>query len=195
MDAQTSAMFLQLMAQNQQLMTQLMSQQNGNNKPAETKKTHKLLDELNPITFTEFYDDFDFLPLSNLNGFSLPDFYAQNIINNLNKYDIMERPIQLIDKRRKKISYKNEDTWKSDDEWFMPMYKLIFKYYCGKFASEKKQSNKFKYNHEADDNIDDKDIDEVQSLIGKFYDVTKYPYASLKEKTIAKVISKLEELN
>jgi len=195
MDAQTSAMFLQLMAQNQQLMTQLMSQQNGNNKPAELKKTHKTLDELVTITFTELYNDFDFLSLSSLNGFSLPDFYAQNIINNLNKYDLMERPIQLIDKRRKKISYKNEDIWKSDDEWFTSMYKLIFKYYCGKFASEKKHSNKFKYNHEADDNMDNKDIDEVQSLIGKFYDVTKYPYASLKEKTIAKVISKLEELN
>ena len=178
MDAQTSAMFLQLMAQNQQLMTQLMSQQNGNNKPAETKKTHKSLDELNPITFTELYDDFEFLPLSNLKGFS---------------YDITQRPIQLIDKRRKKISYKNGDAWKSDDEWFMPIYKLIFKYYCGKFATEKKRSNKFKYNHEADDNMDDKDIDEVQNLIGKFYDVTKYPYASLKEKTITKLISKLEE--
>ena len=41
--------------------------------------------------------------------------------------------------------------------------------------------------------MDDKDIDEVQNLIGKFYDVTKYPYASLKEKTITKLISKLEE--
>ena len=42
---------------------------------------------------------------------------------------------------------------------------------------------------------DDKDIDEIQCLIGKFYDVTKYPFAFLKEKTINRLVNKLEELN
>ena len=194
MDAQTSAMFLQLMAQNQQLMTQLMSQQNAHNTPAQPKKTHKNLDDLNPITFEDFIDDFEFLSLDSLNGFSLPDFYAQNIINNLNKYEITERPIQLIDKKRKKISYKYGNKWVSDEEYFTLVYKIIFKHYCGKFATLKK-NNKFKYIHEANDMTDDKDIDEIQCLIGKFYDVTKYPFAFLKEKTINRLVNKLEELN
>jgi hypothetical protein len=194
MDAQTSAMFFQLMAQNQQLMTQLMSQQNANNIPIKSKKTHKSLDDLVPITFIEFIDDFDFLPLDSLTGFSLPDFYAQNIINNLNKYDLMERPIQLIDKKRKKISYINGNKWESNEEWFTSVYKLIFKHYCAKFATLKK-SNNFKHIHEANDMADDKDIDEIQCLIGKFYDVTKYPFAFLKEKTINRLVNKMEELN
>jgi hypothetical protein len=187
-------MFLQLMAQNQQLMTQLMSQQNGNNKPAETKNLRKSLDELNPIDFTELIDDFEFLPLDSLNSLSLPDFYAQNIINNLNKYELEERPLQLIDKKRKKISYFDDGKWSTSDEWFTPIYKVIFKHYCGKFATIKKTNN-FKSIHEASDLLDDHDIDEIQSLIGKFYDVTKYPFSVLKDKTITKLASKMDLLN
>jgi hypothetical protein len=194
MDAQTSAMFLQLMAQNQQLMTQLMSQQNGNNKPAEPKNARKSLEELNPINFTELIDDFEFLSLDSLNSLSLPDFYAQNIINNLNKYELEERPLQLIDKKRKKISYINDGKWLSDDQWFTLIYKVIFRHYCGKLATIKKQNN-FNIVHEASDLLDDHNIDEIQSLIGKFYDVTKYPFSVLKDKTITKLASKMEQLN
>lgn len=189
MDPQMSNMFLQLMAQNQQLMTQLMTQ-NANSTPVLATHKSKHLDALTPITLTEFLDDFEFLALSTLNGYTLPEFYAHNILNNLNRYETSERPIQLVDKKRKKIYYKEGNEWLHDDKWFMPVYNKIFKYYCGKFASAKKK-NIYKYVQEADDNMDDKDIDEVQNMIGKFYDVTKYPFAVLKDKTITRLASKM----
>jgi len=193
MDSQTNQMFLALMAQNQQLMQQLIAQNSNNNSvlpSVNTTHTSKKLNNLTPITLEDFINDFEFLPLSSLNGFTLPEFYAHNILNNLNRYEENERPIQLIDKKRKKIYYKNTDKWLHDDTWFTEIYNRIFKHYCGKFGSAKNKKP-FKYVQEADDNMDDKDIDEIQSLIGKFYDVNKYPFAVLKEKTINRLASKM----
>jgi len=191
MDAQTSAMFLQLMAQNQQLMTQLMSQNANNNATLNgTKKTHKTLADMTPINITDFLDDFDFISLNDLHATTLPEFYANNIFNNLNKYEAKDSPLQLIDKKRKKISYYHEGQWLPDDKWFTIIYNKIFKYYCSKL-SEIKKKTKYGYIHEADEFCDEKDIDEIQTLIGKFFDVTKYPFSILKEKTITRLATKM----
>lgn len=192
MNSQMSEMFLALMAQNQQLMQQLMTHNANNNQPIVTKQKRNGLDNLSTISILDFISDpeFEFLSLTDLNGFTLPEFYAQNILMNLNRLDEDKRPLQLTDKKRKKMYYKDNDKWIQDDKWFTEVYKKIFKHYCGQFASKKRKNN-YKYIHEADENIEDKDIDELQSLIGKFFDVTKYPFAYLKEKTITRLVNKM----
>jgi hypothetical protein len=192
MDPQMTEMFMALMAQNQQLMNQLMTQ-NANIAAAasvapRTTWKRKLLKELPAMTITEFLanQEFEYLSLADLNGYSLPEFYAQNILLNLNKYNAEDKPLQLVDKRRKKMYYKEGDKWLSDDNWFKPIYHSIFKHYCGKFAKVKTSQNTFTKHEETDDYID-----EIQSLIGKFYDVTKYPFSVLKEKTITCLINKM----
>lgn len=191
METQMSQMFLALMAQNQQLMQQLMTQNANNNQPIVNRKTRNSLEDLSTISMMDFITDtkFEFLSLTDLNGFTLPEFYAQNILINLNRFETNQRPLQLTDKKRKKMYYKDNDKWMHDDKWFTEVYNKIFKHYCGQFSSKKK--NNYKSIHEADDDIEDKDIDEIQSLIGKFFDVTKYPFSSLKEKTITRLINKM----
>jgi len=186
-----SDMFLALMAQNQQLMQQLMTQNANNNQQVVTKQKRNVLNELSTISMMDFISDpqFEFLSLTDLNGFTLPEFYAQNILMNLNRFEADQRPLQLVDKKRKKIYYKDNDKWITDDKWFTAIYNKIFKHYCGQFASKKKKN--YKSIHEADDDIEDKDIDEIQTLIGKFFDVTKYPFSSLKEKTITRLVNKM----
>ena len=186
-----SDMFLALMAQNQQLMSQLMTQNANNNQPVATKQKKNALNDLSTISMIDFVTDpnFEFLSLTDLNGFTLPEFYAQNILNNLNRFDPDKRPLQLTDKKRKKMYYKDDDKWIQNDKWFSIVYNKIFKHYCGQFATKKKKN--YKSIHEADDDIEDKDIDEVQTLIGKFFDVTKYPFSSLKDKTITRLVNKM----
>ncbi len=186
-----SDMFLALMAQNQQLMSQLMTQNANNNQQVATNQKRNNLNDLSTISIIDFVTDpnFEFLSLTDLNGFTLPEFYAQNILNNLNRFDPNKRPLQLTDKKRKKMYYKDDDKWIQDDKWFTAVYNKIFKHYCGQFATKKKKN--YKSIHEANDDIEDKDIDEVQTLIGKFFDVTKYPFSSLKEKTITRIVNKM----
>jgi len=193
MNSPTSEMFMALLAQNQQLMNHLMTQNSNNNGAVLASTSHKtwkrkLLKDATAISVTDFLAnlDFELLPLTDLQGYSLPEFYAHNILINLNKYDATDKPLQLVDKKRKKLYYKDGDKWVSDDNWFKSVYGAIFKHYCGKFANFKKKQKGFN-NHEEDDNY----VDEIQSLIGKFYDVTKYPYSVLKEKVITCLIGKM----
>ena len=193
MSGPTNEMFMALMAQNQQLMNHLMMQNSNNNGAVLASTSHttwkrKLLQDATAISVTDFLanPDFELLSLTDLHGYSLPEFYAQNILMNLNKYAAKDKPLQLVDKMRKKLYYKDGDKWLSDDNWFKPIYSAIFKYYCGKFANFKNKQKGFN-NHEEGDNY----VDEIQSLIGKFYDVTKYPYSVLKEKTITCLIGKM----
>lgn len=155
-------------------LTQLMLTQSALLQGLCKKKTSKInLKELKPaITLEKFIEDLTIIPTDKLISMSLPDYYANTINENLQKYAMKDRPIICSNPKLKKFYYWNGIEWNRTNNNITPVRMAIFQKVCKTLLEKKKLM---------------KCMDETQMCIHNFFDVDKYPTEKLVEKFLIKL--------
>jgi hypothetical protein len=177
MDSETSKQLVQLLINQNNMMMTHQSNIVNNNKS--NKKTKSLLNDFKPlVTINDILDNMEYLPLNNLLTQDLPKFYVRIIMLNLEKINEYKRPLVCSDPQRKKYYYWNGNEWIKSNDFIRLFYKKIFKHYAALFSL---QLNKIL-----------QEANEQNNLIGKFFDVDKWPIDKLLSKVLILLGSELK---
>lgn len=155
-------------------LTQLMLTQSALLQGLCKKKTTKtLINDIKPaITLEKFIEDLTIISTDKLISMSLPDYYANIINENLQKYSMKDRPIICSNPKLKKFYYWNGTEWNRGNNNFTPIRMAIFQKVCKALLEKKKLMNCH---------------DQTQMCIHNFFDVDKYPTEKLVEKILIKL--------
>ncbi len=157
------------------------------NKTMGKSKTRSIkLHFINAPSFSSWIETFEYLPVSKLLTISMPEFYIQTIMKNLNNCADNERPLICSDTHRKKFYYK-EDTinWSKNDKFIDMCYKNIYRNATTQVLQKYTNNN----------NNDDDEYSEHQKpragsdyekmeILKSLCDIDKYPYHKLMNKIL-----------
>jgi len=156
------------------------------NKTMGKSKTRSIkLHFINAPSFSSWIETFEYLPISKLLTISMPEYYIQTIMKNLNNCVDNERPLICSDTHRKKFYYK-EDTinWSKNDKFIDMCYKNIYRNATTQVLQKYTNNN----------NDDDEYLEYQKPRAGSDYekmeilkslcDVDKYPYHKLMNKIL-----------
>ena len=140
---------------------------------------------INSPTFKDWLQTFEFLPVSKLMSMSMPEYYINTIMLNINNCLDNERPLICSDSRRKRFYYKvNDIQWLKDDKFVDECYKIIYK------NATQQILNKYTNHNDDDDEYDDNQKAkqgsqyEKMEILKILCDVEKYPYHKLMNKIL-----------
>lgn len=140
---------------------------------------------INAPTFSNWIDTFEYLPVSKLLTISVPEYYIQTIMKNLNNCADNERPLICSDSHRKKFYYKVDSVnWSKDDKFIDMCYKYIYK------NATTQVLQKYTNHHDDDDEYDDIQKPKAGSeyekmeILKSLCDIDKYPYHKLINKIL-----------
>lgn len=139
---------------------------------------------INAPSFNDWVQNFEFLPVSKLMSMSMPDYYINTIMLNINNCLDNERPLVCSDARRKTFYYKISDNeWSKNDKFIDECYKVIYK------NATQQVLNKYT-NYDDDDEYEDNEKAkqgsqyEKMEILKVLCDVEKYPYHKLMNKIL-----------
>jgi hypothetical protein len=149
---------------------------------------------INAPTFTNWLQTFEFLPVSKLMSYSMPEYYIKTIMLNINNCTDNMRPLLCSDTRRKKFYYKVSDSeWLKDDRFIEQCYKAIYRN-----ATEQILHKYTNYNDdddEYDDNTSAKQGSQYEKMeiLRTLCDVDKYPFHKLMNKILIGLAKEMKQ--
>lgn len=164
-------------------LTQILMNQNETLQLLFKKKMPKtILKDLKPaVSFEDFIENIELLPVTKLLNIKLPNYYTAIIMHNLDKLSIKNYPFVCTDVKQKKFYYYSNGEWIQNKQFINCLQKTIFHLVIEKLMELKKKSNS---------------SDESQMCMYHFFDVDKYPTDKLRDKILgemAKVMPSIDD--
>ena len=161
---------LNVLKEQQASMDQIKQQLN------KKKYAKNFLKDMKPIPFEEFIENINIILIDNLLDMKLPKYYMMTIIENLKKYDRMNRPIICSDIKNRKCHYFINGEWKQNKEFIKLLKNKIFSMVIDYIIKSKNRSCF---------------TDTTLQCLSVLCDVEKYPDAKLFDKILGNLCDEI----
>ena len=162
-------------------LTQLLINQNETIQSIFKKKMPKtILKDIKPnVTIEEFIENIEVIPLTKLLTCTLPAYYVNTIMFNLEKLESKNIPMVCTDARQKKFYYFTDGEWKLDKNFMKKLQSNIFDIVVRKLVIMKNLT---------------RNNEETCRCFYTFFDVETYPLEKLLDKIAVELGKKMPSI-